>query len=161
MNTIDVLGFGHATVLDTIERVPEGAWDAPGAVGHWSPKDVIGHLGAFELMLGQVLESLETPEAGELVEQWLEQGEDTWNETQWAQRRTLPARALIDEYTSAYDHSFSLATRIPEDVFAKPGLLPWYGADYDLADFIVYSLYGHKREHTGQIGTFLDRWPQQ
>jgi DinB superfamily len=161
MNAIDVLGYGHTTVLDTIERVPEGAWDAPGAVGQWSPKDVIGHIGAFELMLGQILESLETPNAGPLVEQWLAQGEDAWNEAQWELRRTLPARALIDEYAAAYDHSFSLVSRIPAGVFSTPGLLPWYGPDYDLGDFIVYSIYGHKREHTGQVGTFLDRWQQQ
>jgi len=149
------------TAFDTIERVPEGTWDAPAAVGQWSPKDVIGHLGAFELMLGQILESLETPNAGPLAEQWLSQGEDAWNEAQQESRRTPPARALIDEYAAAYDHSFSLVSRIPTAVFSAPGRLSEYGPDYDLGDFIVYSIYGHKQEHTGQIGTLLDRWQQQ
>lgn len=158
MNTLDVLRYGHATVLDTIERVPEGAWDAPEAVGHWSPKDVIGHLGAFELMLGEVLESLESLEGRPMVEAWLEQGEELWNERQWARRRDLPARAVIEEYTHAYEHVVSFAARIPDDVFSRSGFLPWYGEQYDLDDFITYSIYGHKREHTGQIGTFLDRW---
>jgi hypothetical protein len=36
------------------------------------------------------------------------------------------------------------------------GALPWYGAEYDLEDFIAYSFYGHKREHTAQINVFRD-----
>ncbi len=159
MNTLDVLRYGHGTVLETIERVPEDAWDVPGAAGHWSPRDVIGHLGAFELLLGQVLESLDGADGIPLVEAWGELGEEGWNEQQWALRQTLPARAVIEEYTHAYEHVISLAARIPEEAFSRNGLLPWYGEQYDLDDFIVYSAYGHKREHTAQIGAFLDRWP--
>jgi hypothetical protein len=39
----------------------------------------------------------------------------------------------------------------------KPGTLPWYGPEYALDDFIVYSYYGHKREHSAQINVFRDQ----
>ena len=158
MNALDVLRYGHETVLCTIGRVPDEAWDEPGAAGKWSPKDVVGHLGAFELMLGEVLESLESAEGRPLVEAWGEQGEDVWNEEQWARRRHLPAQAVIEEYTHAYEHAIALAGRIPDEVFATRGLLPWYGEQYSLDDLIVYASYGHKREHTAQTASFLDRW---
>jgi hypothetical protein len=157
MNAIDVLRYGHGTVLETIERVPEDAWDAPGAAGDWSPKDVLGHLSAFELLLAEVLESLDGG-AMPLAEAMNEQGGDAWNESQWARRRDLPARAIIDEYTHAFEHVISLAARVPEEAFSQNGLLAWYGDGYDLDDFITYTSYGHKREHTAQIGAFLDRW---
>jgi hypothetical protein len=49
-------------------------------------------------------------------------------------------------------------TQIPADTWVKEGILKWYGAEYDLEDFIVYTFYGHKREHCGQIATFSDRF---
>ncbi len=36
------------------------------------------------------------------------------------------------------------------------GPLPWYGPEYDLDDFIAYTFYGHKREHSAQIAAFAD-----
>ncbi len=38
----------------------------------------------------------------------------------------------------------------------KYGTLPWYGMEYALDDFIVYTFYGHKREHSAQIAAFGD-----
>lgn len=159
MNAIDVLRYGHATVLETIERVPDDAWDAPGAAGDWSPKDVLGHLAAFELLLVEVLESLDGGASMPLAEAMNEQGGDAWNESQSARRQELPPRAVIEEYTHAAEHALLLAARIPEEAFSQNGLLPWYGDEYDLDDFITYTSYGHKREHTAQIASFLDRWP--
>ena len=46
--------------------------------------------------------------------------------------------------------------RIPPDTWRQNGTLPWYGAEYSLDDFIVYTFYGHKREHTAQINVFKD-----
>ena len=40
--------------------------------------------------------------------------------------------------------------------FRENGTLPWYGAEYSLDDFIVYTYYGHKREHAAQIAAFRD-----
>ena len=38
----------------------------------------------------------------------------------------------------------------------QAGLIDWYGAEYDLEDFLIYSYYGHKREHSAQIEVFKD-----
>ena len=43
------------------------------------------------------------------------------------------------------------------DLCRLPGTLPWYGNRYSLDDFIVYTFYGHKREHGAQIGVYRDK----
>ena len=51
----------------------------------------------------------------------------------------------------------SLIGGIPETERSRPGTLPWYGDEYALDDFIVYTSYGHKREHGPQIEAVLER----
>jgi hypothetical protein len=49
-----------------------------------------------------------------------------------------------------------LIRQIPLETRRKSGLLPWYGAEYDLEDYITYAFYGHKREHCAQIAVYRD-----
>jgi hypothetical protein len=49
-----------------------------------------------------------------------------------------------------------LSAGVPANLLRQPGTLPWYGPEYALDDFLVYSFYGHKREHTAQIAVFAD-----
>jgi hypothetical protein len=156
MHTVDILRYGHQHVMEMIEQVPDDAWEEPGVAGNWSAKDVIGHLGAFELMLGEVLASVEAgaPTAG--LQEWISTDPEEMNTRQAALRAHLPARAVIDEYVHAHDHAMELARRVPADRFSAGGVIPWYGDEYDLDDFLVYTFYGHKREHLAQIGAHLD-----
>ena len=50
--------------------------------------------------------------------------------------------------------------QVPIRVRRLNGMLPWYGAATDLEDFIVYSIYGHKREHAAQIAAYRGQWSQ-
>lgn len=51
----------------------------------------------------------------------------------------------------------ALVAQIPAETARLTGTLPWYGAEYALDDFVVYTFYGHKREHSAQIAVFRDR----
>src|SRR5215213_291342 len=55
MNPQDILKYGHNTVCITIEGLDESHWNTGGVCGVWSVKDVIGHLGAYEHVLEEVL----------------------------------------------------------------------------------------------------------
>ncbi|TMC18456.1 MAG: DinB family protein, partial [Chloroflexi bacterium] len=55
MNGVDILKYGHLTVLQTIDGFPESAWDTSGACGVWSVKDIIAHLASYEHVLVDVL----------------------------------------------------------------------------------------------------------
>ena len=37
------------------------------------------------------------------------------------------------------------------------GTIPWYGPQYSLDDMLVYTMYGHKREHGPQLDAVLER----
>jgi hypothetical protein len=80
-----------------------------------------------------------------------------FRESEVQRRRNLAADAILAEYQAAYVQTIPLASQIPADLYHRLGVLPWYGADFDLDDFIVYTFYGHKRERAGQIATFRDR----
>ena len=51
-----------------------------------------------------------------------------------------------------------LAAQNTPETFRANGSIPWYGAEYCLDDYIVYTNYAHKREHCGQIDVFGDRF---
>jgi hypothetical protein len=74
-----------------------------------------------------------------------------------AQRRGLTPEATVTEYVAANERASALLARIPVEWRRQNGVLPWYGAEYDLDDVIAYMSYGHKREHSAQIAEFCAR----
>lgn len=65
MNAIYILKYGHLTVCQVIDGLPDEHWQTGGVCGVWSVKDIIGHLASFEHLLIEVLTSFlgggETP----------------------------------------------------------------------------------------------------
>lgn len=156
MNTIDILKYGHQTVLDTLSLVPESEWETPGVCGVWSVKDIIAHLASFEHMLVEILgnyvESGPTPYLARMGEL----GPQGFNDDEVARRRDKTVAQVVAEYKDTQAQTMAVAAKIPPETFRQNGTLPWYGAEYDLDDFIVYTFYGHKREHCAQIAAFAD-----
>jgi hypothetical protein len=64
---------------------------------------------------------------------------------------------VLDEYLSAQAKTAELIETVPLDLRCKTGALTWYGAEYDLEDFLVYTYYGHKREHGAEINHFKSK----
>jgi hypothetical protein len=58
MNAVDVLKYGHLTILQAVENVPDAAWETPGVCGTWSVKEILAHLASFEQALVEVLNAL-------------------------------------------------------------------------------------------------------
>jgi hypothetical protein len=155
MNVLDVLKYGHQTLLASIEGLPDADWEVPGAAGAASIKDLLAHLASMEQALVEVLQGFlgggPTPYLDAM------RNGDQFNDDQIARRRVTPAREVLAEYEEAHARAMALAAQIPAEDFRRNGALPWYGAEYDLEDFIVYTYYGHKREHSAQIGGLRDR----
>ena len=156
MNSNDVLLYGHGTVLEAVEGLPEEDWLIPGACGVWSVKDIIAHLASFEVVLVDVLRSLTGGEPSPLLRQFVEAFEE-FNDRQVELRRHKPVEAVMREYNDAYAQASALLAEIEPELRRRNGVIPWYGDTYDLDDFIVYTFYGHKREHGAQINAFRDR----
>jgi Mycothiol maleylpyruvate isomerase N-terminal domain len=156
MNADDVFRYGHLTVLRAVDGLPDADWETPGVCGVWSTKNVLAHLASYELASGDVFAMVlgegETP----TLDLMLSEG-DTFNESQVDQRASWSVAETVEDYTHANERAAVLLSRIPLAQRRQPGLLPWYGAEYDLEDLLAYLSYGHKREHSAQIAVFRDR----
>ncbi len=156
MNATDVLRFGQLTLLGTLEGLNDDSRDQPGECGDWSVKDIFAHLASYELVLVDVLgfeasERADTPH----LDHFGSAG-PAFNDAEVAARAGVGLEDVLAELGEAHEETLRLAAMIPPERLREPGTLPWYGADYDIDDFIVYQYYGHKREHAAQVEAFRD-----
>lgn len=156
MNAHDVLYYGHGTVTRALEGLPHEQWTTPGVVGYWSVKNIISHLASFEMFLIELLGALPHGRPMPTIER-LMADPLAFNDVEVDQKRAnqSPADAWA-EYLTNWERVMGLLDAIPEAERRVAGALPWYGEEYDLEDFLVYSFYGHKREHCAQIMVYRD-----
>jgi hypothetical protein len=157
MNAVDILKYGHLQVVAAVDHFPETQWDTANVCGVWSSKEIIAHLASFEHLLIEVLNGF--LKEGDPTPYLAEMGRDpqAFNDNQVGQRRQWRPEAVLDEYRRVQAATMELISQIPAETARRPGLLPWYGLEYSLDDFIVYTYYGHKREHCAQIMVFRDQ----
>lgn len=147
MQTIDVLTYGHRTVMATVARFQPADWSQL-ALGVWTAKDLLGHLGAFEVRFADILAGF----AGAPLESDLMAADPaTFNDDQAAVRRDWPIDRILAEYVDANARVMAHARALPPERWAEVGTIPWYGEAYSLDDLVVYQMYGHKREHDPQL----------
>ena len=157
MNAVNILRNGHKTVLEAVEGLAPAHWQTPGAGGQWTVKDLIAHLTSFEWMLVELLDDLLHEGTPTPLLARFRQDPAAFNDAEAAKRRDDSAAEVMAEYKNAHEEALALAERIPAAVWNQQGIFPWYGDAYDLEDFIVYTIYGHKREHCAQIAAFRHR----
>ena len=155
MNADDVLKYGNLTLLGTLDGLPFEAWNTPGVCGIWSVKDIIAHLASFEHMLVDVLNSVMNDHPTPTLDQY-RQGGQVFNDQEVTTRQSRSAQEVLDEYEQVQAQTMALIAQIPVEKRRENGILPWYGAEYDLEDYIAYSFYGHKREHSAQVAVYRD-----
>jgi DinB superfamily len=156
MNAVDILKYGQLTVLGTLKEFPEAGQETPGACGVWSVKDIIAHLASYERVLIDVLGAFTGGGATPYLDNFTAPG-GQFNDSEVAARKGKNMAEVLEELNSAHGHVMALAAQIPAETFRQNGTLPWYGSAYALDDFIVYTYYGHKREHSAQIAAMRDR----
>jgi hypothetical protein len=155
VNVVDILGYGQRDVDRLIDRLTPAGWEAV-ALGVWTAKDVVGHLGAFEVRFAEVL----AIELGDEPATNLRAiSPAVFNDDQAAVRRDWPVDAIVAELRDAHRTVMALAARIPAERWREVGTIPWYGREYALDDLAVYQMYGHKREHAPQLDAVLERVP--
>ena len=153
MNPHDILRYGQEMVDALIDRLGPADWEAT-ALGTWTTKDLVGHLGAFEVRFAEVLAGFagDTPTTNLRAE-----SPATFNDDQAAIRHDWSIEAIVGELRDAHQRSVAYAARIAPEVWREVGTIPWYGPEYALDDFLVYIEYGHKREHAPQLEAVLER----
>ena len=153
MQTLDVLMYGQRTVRSTIDRYTPVDWERI-ALGVWTAKDLLGHLGAFEVRFADVLSGFV---GGSRESDLMDADPRTFNDDQAAIRASWTIDQVRDEFAAAHDRAMTHARAIPAATWSQVGTIPWYGPEYSLDDFVVYNIYGHKREHEPQLSAALER----
>jgi uncharacterized protein (TIGR03083 family) len=153
VNPGDILTYGQRQIDELIDQFEPADWSAI-ALGTWTTKDLVGHLGAFEVRFVEILTGfLGEPAATSL----LDEPTETFNDDQAALRVAWPVEDIVTELRDAHARATALVTRVPADRWREVGTLPWYGLEYSLDDLVVYLMYGHKREHAPQLAAVLER----
>jgi uncharacterized damage-inducible protein DinB len=156
VNAVDILKYGHQTLLNSFNGLPEEDWHSAGVCGVWSVQDILAHLASYEQVLIEVLNSLLNDSPTPTLERFGQLGL-RFNDVEVEARRGKTVGEVLAEYQDAHTQTVALLAQIPAETRRQNGTLPWYGSDYDLDDFIVYTFYGHKREHSAQIAVFRDQ----
>ena len=152
MNTVDVLMYGQRTIRSTIDRFQPEDWGRT-CLGVWTAKDLLGHLGAFEVRFADVVAGF----AGEPAESDLMSADPaTFNDDQAAIRKDWSIDRILTEFLDAHQRVMRHAAAIAPETWREVGTIPWYGPEYSLDDLVVYQMYGHKREHDPQLGAVLE-----
>jgi hypothetical protein len=156
MNALDILKYGHLMVLGAVKDLPEADWEMSGVCGIWSVKQIVAHLASYEQLLLDILDNLMGGDPGPTLQLfWADfQG---FNDIEVAARQNLNGTQTMAAYKKAQAETTIRLAKIPTTLWSTNGILPWYGAEYDLDDFVVYTYYGHKREHCAQIAVYRDQ----
>ena len=153
MNVLDVLMYGQRTVVGTMQRYRPDDWSRI-ALGVWTAKDMLGHLGAFEVRFADVLATfVDAP----VVSGLLDADPRTFNDDQAAVRAAWTIEQVTEEFLAAHERVMTHARAIPAERWREVGTIPWYGPEYSLDDLVVYQMYGHKREHDPQLSAVLEQ----
>ncbi len=159
MNPADILKYGHQHLLGTLNGLPEAEWETGGVCGVWSVKNILAHLKSYEHWLAEVLSpfiGIETDMP--ILTRMGALGQDAFNDSVVNELAKLSPAETLAAYTSVWQQvQEELVPKVPAEKWRETSTLPWYGDEYSLDDFIVYTFYGHKREHGAQIATFRDR----
>jgi hypothetical protein len=157
MHTLDMLEYGHQMLLDTVADVDAALVEVTGVCGGWSIKDIIAHLASFEALALDALASLTPYALTPVLDRWLA-APDVFNDEEVERRRERLLSAILAEYMEYHHMMLDQLIHTSPATLHVTGALAWYGAAYDVEDFLVYTNYAHKREHCAQIAAFLDRY---
>ncbi len=155
MNASDILKYGDSFLHRTLESIPDSEWDTENVCGWWSVKNIMAHLATYEIVLSELLQNFidgsPTPTLMQMADH------DNFNDAQVAARQDKSAAEVRGEYNAMHAKNMELITHLTPEKLREVGTLPWYGAEYALDDYIVYTFYGHKREHGAQVAIFKDQ----
>ena len=157
MNAGDVLKYGHLWVHKHLEGFTDEEWETPGVCGWWSVREIMAHLASFEQVLVEVLNGFIDSQPTPTLDQYKTMNGDKFNEVQVNLRNDKSPSQVLEEYDRLHEQVRQLMTKIPPTTLRQAGAIPEYGMEYDVEDFLVYSFYGHKREHCAQIAMYRDK----
>lgn len=155
MNLPLILFYGQKAVLDALDTVTKDLLETKGACGVWSVKDILAHLASYEHVLNEVVGQIENPTFPTPTLDQMNKDYKKFNAEQTKMRKNTSYREILTEYEQTHEQMMKKVKRTPPRKLSKPGTLPWYGSEYALDDYLLYTAFGHKHEHAAQIAAFI------
>jgi hypothetical protein len=159
MNASDILKYGDSFLTQALNEVAQDYWNINGVCGVWSVKDIMAHLVSYELMLTDVLNLVMGVDTPATTYTSL-MTDPAFNDNFVGDYQKYTSQEVLDEYHRLHAQNLAMIEEIPLEKRRQLGVVPNYGDAYDLEDYLVYSFYGHKREHGAQISVFKDSLTQ-
>lgn len=123
-------------LIATLEGMSEEDLTTPGAAGHWSVKDVLAHISAWE---EECLAALKALLAGK---EWdVEYDIDHWNEQKYVERKGLAWEQVWEDFHRSYSQLCDLLLTTPPEKLNNEKIMEW----------ISESTYDHYLEHCEEI----------
>lgn len=136
-------------------RIPTAERDSRPVCGHWTLKDVFGHISVYEhigtTMLRQLAEG-ETPVFEQTIRDF-----NRFNEAQVVARQPVAWKEIIDTYRAVRRVNLALLESLSDNDLALAFVAPW-GRPMTGYDYII-GLAAHEREHAGILREALGLRP--
>lgn len=130
-------------LLDSVNALPQEDLPRPGAVGHWSVRDMIGHVATWDRELVKVVDRYIASD--EKTDYGDDKTVDNYNETEVRRQQGLTLSQLWDEVHQCHRQLMEFLQGLSEESFDP--------ATYS-GDWIATDSWGHYREHRQDI----ERW---
>lgn len=155
MNIATILYYGQKDLSSALAKVSAEQQNTAGACGKWSIHDVLAHLYSYEQYMYEVVTTILFPSAPTPILEEMKESHEGFSERAVLDGKNMSFAELMEKQKKAHEELLVLLKQIPVETLSKPGTLPWYGGEYALDDYLVYTGYGHKKEHAAQIEAFL------
>jgi len=144
-----------------LAAIGEARMTEPGVAGHWSVKDVVAHISAYERWILEQLEALarnETPPPSLMDDNDMERRNTIAHE----QTRDLALSVILADAQHTYDQLAQLVANTPEaDLMETQRALAFvkahWGNDTALWGAVAGLTYGHYDEHLADLRAWRDQ----
>jgi len=137
--TLNKLETEWQALLQTWEGLPENILLQPGAVGHWSVRDVMAHIPTWE---EEAMKALPVILEGKPLPRYM--GIDAFNAREQESKRHLPLEQVKEELPATHKKLVDYLQKVPESAFGIPRFIKRLRLD----------TFGHYREHAAQISAW-------
>ncbi len=137
--TLDRLNREWQALLQTWEGLPENVLLLPGAVGHWSTRDVMAHVTTWDK---EALKALPLILEGKPLPRYM--GIDAFNAREQEHKQHLSLEQVKKELLVTHKKLVQFLENVPENAFASPRFTKRLRLD----------AIGHYREHAAQIAAW-------
>lgn len=127
-------------LLDSVNALPQEDLLRPGAVGHWSVRDMIGHIATWDRELVKVVDLYIS--SGEKTDYGDDEAVDKYNEAEVRRQQGLTLSQLWEEVHQCHRELVEFLKNLSEE--------PFDPASYS-GDWIATDSWGHYREHRQNI----------